>query len=124
MQLKCKTSISLNSDRRITVASLTSWVNAKSAGDTITINDSDWLTKYHIIYFIVGGAGGYHHLWVFKNYLSTTTNIQVTQGLKSDGTTGEIKFHYDGNLNIVIDSSDCAYGIRQIYGLKTGGAIS
>ncbi len=104
----------LNSNRIIKTFSLGTWSNAKAPGDTIAISN---INDYSLFLFISGGANGYYSYITAKGYVNTPTNNHVVSGSKSDGTQGTIKFHIENNNTLVIDESDCAYGIRQVYGL-------
>ena len=104
----------LNSNRIIKTYSLGPWSNAKSPGDTINIGN---INDYSLFLFISGGANGYYSYITAKGYVNTSTNHHIVGGSKTDGTQGTVKFHVENNNTLVIDESDCAYGIRQVYGL-------
>lgn len=104
---------SLNSDRKLKATSLCAWTNAKSVGDTFPLSD---MSNYNLFLFISGGANGYTSYITTSGYLNTSTNKHFIGGSKADGTEGTITFHVE-NQTVIIDSSDCAYGIRQVNGL-------
>ena len=104
----------LTSNRIIKTSSLGPWSNAKSPGDTIAIGN---INDYSLFLFISGGANGYYSYITVKGYVNTSTNHHIVGGSKTDGTQGTVKFHVENNNTLVIDESDCAYGIRQVYGL-------
>ena len=92
---------------------ISKWVNAKTKGDMVQIRN---IESFDLIMIVCGGMNAFSNIFVPVSYLRERRNMQYARGLKKDGSIGRLVFHFDNN-NLVVDSSDCVYGIRQVYGL-------
>lgn len=69
------------------------------------------------MYMILAGSGNaYSTMLINVELFNTVTNKYHINGVKSDNTIGDLIFHYDSG-KLIVDSSDCVYGIRQVFGV-------